>query len=59
MNVNLYARSDLDTLQQLVYLLIRHLLSQLREHVSELSSADEAVALFIEHLESTDEFLYT
>lgn len=50
-------RADLYTLHQLVNLLIRHLLSELRKNVSQLSCADETVALLIEDLEATDELL--
>ena len=50
-------RSNLGALQELVYLLVRHLLSELRQDVSELSRADEAVPLLVEHLETTDELL--
>lgn len=51
------ARGDLDSLQQLIHLGIRQLLSQAREDVTQLSHSNEAVALLVEHLEATDELL--
>ena len=52
-----YSRSDLHPFQQLIDLFVRHLLAQLRKDVSELACSNEAVALFIEDLETTDELL--
>ena len=51
------SRADLNPLQQFVYLIIRHLLSQLRQDISQLSSTDEPVPFFVEYLEPTDELL--
>ena len=51
------SRARVDRLEQLVDLLVRHLLAQLREHVPQLTGADEPVALLVEHLEATDELL--
>lgn len=51
------SRANLDTLEQLVHLLVRHLLAELREHVAQLADADEAVAFFVEYLEAADELL--
>ena len=50
-------RSDLRALQKLVHLLVRHLLTELREHVPQLAGTDEAVTLLVEYLETTDELL--
>jgi len=52
-------RSDLNTLEQLIDLLVRHLLTELGEDVSQLSSADVTVSFFIKYLETTDELLYS
>lgn len=52
-----YIRANRDTFKQLVDFLIRHLLSQLCEHISELSGANVSVSLLVEHLESADELL--
>ena len=51
-------RSDLNTLEQLINLLVRHLLTELGENISQLSSADIAVPFLIEDLETTDKLLY-
>jgi hypothetical protein len=53
-----YARADLNTLQQLIDLFVRHLLPELCKHISQLSGTNESVAFFIEYLETADEFLY-
>lgn len=53
------ARSDLNTLEQFIDLLIRHLLTELGEDVSQLSSADVTISFFIEYLETADELLYS
>ena len=52
-----HARADLHALEQLVDLLVAHLLAQLRQHVAQLARADEPVALLVEHLEPADELL--
>lgn len=51
------SRANLHTLHQLINFLFRHLLAQLCEDVSQLSSADEAIALLVKHLEATNKFL--
>lgn len=51
-------RSDLNALEQLVNLLVRHLLAELGEDISQLSSTDIAVSFFIKDLETTDKLLY-
>lgn len=51
------SRADLHALEQFIDFLVRHLLPQLREHVSKLACTYEPVALLIEHLEAADEFL--
>jgi hypothetical protein len=50
-------RANLDPLEQLIHLLVGHLFSQLREHVPQLSGANETVSLLVENLESPDELL--
>ena len=50
-------RSNLGALQELVYLLVRHLLSQLGEHVTQFTRTNEAVSLLVENLEASDELL--
>ena len=50
-------RANRDTFKQLVDFLIRHLLSQLCEHISELSGTNVSVPLLVKHLETTDELL--
>ena len=57
MNRIIYARANLNTLQQFIYLFVRHLLPELGEDVSKFSSTDEPVAFFIEYLETPDELL--
>ena len=52
------ARPDLRALEQLIDLLVRHLLPELGEHVPQLAGADEAVPLLVEHLEPANEFLW-
>lgn len=51
------SRADLDTLQQLIHFLVRHLLSTLGENVSQLSSTNKPVSFLIEDLEPSDELL--
>ena len=51
------ARSDLNTLEQLIDLLVRHLLTELGEDVSQLPSANVTVSFFIKYLETADELL--
>ena len=51
-------RSDLNTFEQLINLLVRHLLTKLGENISQLSSADITVPFLIKDLESTDKLLY-
>jgi hypothetical protein len=48
---------DGETLEQLVDLLVAHLLAELGEDISELASADEAVTGLVEHLEALDELV--
>ena len=50
-------RSDLNTLEQLIDLLVRHLFTKLGEDVSQLSSTNVTVPFLIEDLETTDELL--
>lgn len=50
-------RANLNSLQELIYFFIRHLLPQLREYVSKFTSSDEAITLFVKYLETTDKFL--
>ena len=52
-------RSNLGALQELVYLLVRHLLSELRQDISQLAGTNESVSFLVKHLESTDELLCT
>ncbi len=51
------SRSDLNTLEQLVNLFVRHLLTELCEDVAKLSGTNEAISFLVEYLEATDEFL--
>lgn len=46
------SRTRIHRLQQLINLLIAHLLAQIRENVSELPNADEACQVFVEDLEA-------
>ena len=50
-------RSNLNTLEQLVNLLVRHFLTELGEDVSQLSSANVTISFLIKDLEPTDELL--
>ena len=50
-------RSNLGALQELVYLLVRHLLSQLGEHVTQFTRTNEAVSLLVKYLETSNELL--
>ena len=50
-------RSNLGALQELVYLLVRHLLSQLGEHVTQFTRTNEAVSLLVEYLKTSNELL--
>lgn len=50
---------DRETLQQLINLFIRHLFSQLRQHVSQLTDTDPSTTFFIEYLETLDELVYS
>jgi len=52
-------RSDLNALEQLVNLLVRHLFTELSEDISQLSSANVTVSFLIKDLETTDKFLYS
>lgn len=52
------ARSDLNTLEQLINLLVRHLLAELGEDISQLSGTNEAISFLIKDLETADKFLY-
>ena len=51
-------RSDLNALEQLINLLVRHLLTELSENISQLSSTDITVSFLIEDLEPADKLLY-
>lgn len=51
-------RSDLNALEQLINLLVRHLLAELGEDISQLSSTDITVSFLVENLETTDKLLY-
>jgi len=51
-------RSDLNTFEQLINLLVCHLLTELGENISQLSSTDITVPFLIKDLESTDKLLY-
>lgn len=51
-------RPDLRALEQLVHLLVCHLLSELGEHIPQLAGADEPVPLLVEHLEPANELLW-
>lgn len=54
---SLHSPADLNTLEQLVNLVIGKLLSQTSQHVAQLACSDVAVALLVKHLETTDELL--
>ena len=47
-----------ESLQQLIHLLVRHLLSELSQDVSQLASTDKAVPDLVKHLEPLDELVY-
>ena len=49
---------DGETLEELIDLVIGHLLPELREDVSQLSGSDEPVAGLVKHLETFDELVY-
>lgn len=51
-------RSDLNTLEQFVNLFVRHLLTELCEDISQLSSTNVTIPFLIKHLETTDKLLY-
>jgi hypothetical protein len=53
----LYSLANLDTLEQLVHLLIAQLLAQGCEDISQLAYTDVPVALLVEDLEASDELL--
>ena len=55
--VHVPVRANLYSLQQFVHLLVCHLLTELREHVSQLACPDESVSFLVEHLETPDELL--
>lgn len=50
-------RSDLNALEQLVNLLVRHLLTELGEDISQFSSTNVTVSFLVEDLESPDKLL--
>jgi len=52
------ARPDLNTFEQLINLLVRHLLTKLGENIPQLSSTDITVPFLIKDLETTDKLLY-
>jgi hypothetical protein len=53
--VHIPIRPHLHALKQLIHLLVRHLLAQLREDIAQLARADEPVPFLVEHLEAADE----
>ena len=50
-------RPNLNALEQLVNLLVRHLFAKLGKNISQLSSTDVTVPFLIKYLESADKFL--
>ena len=51
-------RPDLNALEQLVNLFVRHLLTELGEHVSQLPSTNVTVSFLIKDLKTADKLLY-
>lgn len=49
------APRDLDTLEELVHLVVRELLAERREHVSQFSDANSAVAILVKYSKAADE----
>lgn len=47
------ARASVDGLEQLLNLVVRHLLAQIRQDILELPDADKARHILVKHLEST------
>ena len=47
-----------ESLEELVDLLVGHLLAELRQDVAELSGTDESVSGLVEHLEALDELVW-
>ena len=54
----MHLRSNLNTLKKFIDLFVCHLLAELCQDISEFASADKSVTLLVEHLESSDEFLW-
>jgi hypothetical protein len=52
-----YLRSNLNTLEEFVDLLISHLLAELGQDITKLPCADKTVPFFIKNLEATDKLL--
>lgn len=50
-------RSNLNSLEQLIDLLVRHLLTELGEDISQFSSTNVTVSFLVEDLESPDKLL--
>lgn len=55
--VNLIIARVNRALEQLIHLLLAHLLSQIRQDVLDLAFANEARPVLVKHLEATDVFL--
>ena len=51
-------RPNLNALEQLINLLVRHLLAELGEHVSQLPGTNVAVSFLIKDLKTADKLLY-
>ena len=51
-------RTSINSLKQLINLLIRHLLTQIRENIPQLSDTNKPGQVLIEHLESATVFLW-
>jgi hypothetical protein len=51
-----FTRTRIDGLQQLIHLLIAHLLAQIRQDVSQLPHADETSHVLVEDLETSAVF---
>ena len=52
-----HLRADLHALQELINLIVGHLLAQLREHVAEFTCTDDTISILVKDLESADELL--
>lgn len=51
------SRANLNTLQQFIDLLVRHLFAKLRENVSEFASTYKPIPFLVKYLKSANEFL--